>query len=103
MSSTNTVQHFLSSTVPSLIPSPVPSLEPSLISSNNTVRHFLSSLFGEVPLEPVFFECVAEVHDSPEFLKILRIEFSHHHDNGNVLNRTSMDIGPFITNLLDEI
>jgi hypothetical protein len=28
---------------------------------------------------------------------------SHHHDNGNVLNRGSMDKGPFITNLLDEI
>jgi hypothetical protein len=29
--------------------------------------------------------------------------YSHHHHNGNVLNRTSMDIAPFITNLLDEI
>jgi hypothetical protein len=40
------------------------------------------------------------------FFKILRIEmknYSHHLDNGNVLNQTSMDIGPFIANLLDEI
>jgi hypothetical protein len=29
--------------------------------------------------------------------------YSHHHDNGNVLNRTSMDIDLFRTNLLDEI
>jgi hypothetical protein len=45
-------------------------------------------------------------HDSPKFFKILRIEmknYSHHHDNGNVLNRTSMDVAPFITNLPDEI
>jgi hypothetical protein len=34
--------------------------------------------------------------------KFLRIE-SHHHDNGNVSNRTSMDTGLFNTNLLDEI
>jgi hypothetical protein len=58
---------------------------------------------GEVPLEPVFSEHVAEVSDSPKFSKILRIEFTHHHDNGNVLNRISMDIAPFITNLSDEI
>jgi hypothetical protein len=41
-----------------------------------------------------------------KFLEILRIEienYSHHHDNGNVLNRTSMDTGLFNTNLLDEI
>jgi hypothetical protein len=38
--------------------------------------------------------------------KILRIEmknYSHHLDNGNILNQTSMDKGPFITKLLDEI
>jgi hypothetical protein len=29
--------------------------------------------------------------------------YSHHLDNGNVLNRNSMDKGPFITNLSDEI
>jgi hypothetical protein len=41
-----------------------------------------------------------------KFLKILRIEienYSHHHDNGNVSNRTSMGIDLFNTNLLDEI
>jgi hypothetical protein len=27
---------------------------------------------------------------------------SHHHDNGNVMNQSSMDIGPFITNLSDK-
>jgi hypothetical protein len=35
-------------------------------------------------------------------LKLLRIE-SHHHDNGNPFNRTSMVIDLFNTNLLDEI
>jgi hypothetical protein len=34
--------------------------------------------------------------------KLLRIE-SHHHDNGNVLNQTSMDIDLFNTNLPDEM
>jgi hypothetical protein len=34
--------------------------------------------------------------------KLLRIE-SHHHDNGNVSDWTSMDTGLFNTNLLDEI
>jgi hypothetical protein len=34
--------------------------------------------------------------------KFLRIE-SHHHDNGNVSDRTSMDIDLFNTNLIDEI
>ena len=28
--------------------------------------------------------------------------YSHHHDNGNVLNRASMDISLFNTNLPDE-
>jgi hypothetical protein len=63
-------------------------------------------ILGWFPLIPVFFERVAEVRDSPKFFKILRIEmknYSHHLDNGNVLNITSMDIAPFITNLLDDI
>jgi hypothetical protein len=37
---------------------------------------------------------------------LLRIEmknYSHHYDNGNVLNQTSTDIGPFITNLSDKV
>jgi hypothetical protein len=29
--------------------------------------------------------------------------YSHHHDNGNVLDRSSMDIAPLITIILDEI
>jgi hypothetical protein len=29
--------------------------------------------------------------------------YSHHHDNGNVLNRASMDIDLFNTNLSDKI
>jgi hypothetical protein len=29
--------------------------------------------------------------------------YSHHHDNGNVSNQTSMGIDLFNTNLLDEI
>jgi hypothetical protein len=44
---------------------------------------------GKVSLEPVVFEH-AELK-------------SHHHKNGNVLDRSSMDKGPFITKLLDEI
>jgi hypothetical protein len=39
----------------------------------------------------------------PKFLRIEMKKYSHHDDNGNVLNQTSMDISPFITNLLDEI
>jgi hypothetical protein len=35
-------------------------------------------------------------------LKLLRIE-SHHHDNGNVSNRTSMGTNLFNTNLSDEL
>jgi hypothetical protein len=38
--------------------------------------------------------------------KIIRNSFkilSYHHDNGDVLNRSSMDIGPLITSLPDEI
>jgi hypothetical protein len=64
---------------------------------------------GEVPLEPVFQNMprrCAIPRDSPKFFEILRIEmknYSHHHDNGNVLNQSSMDIAPFITNLSDEI
>jgi hypothetical protein len=56
---------------------------------------------GEVPLEPV-----AEVRDSPKSLKYSEFFFkilSHHDDNGNVLNQTSMDIDLFNTNLSDEI
>jgi hypothetical protein len=59
-----------------------------------------------VPSEICFSERVAEVRDSPKFFTILRIEmknYSHHLDNGNVLNRTSMDINLFNTHLLDEI
>jgi hypothetical protein len=61
---------------------------------------------GEVPLELTFSLHAAEVRDSPKFFKIFRIEmknYSHHHDNGDVLNRTSMDIDLFNTNLPDEI
>jgi hypothetical protein len=57
---------------------------------------------GGVPIKLIFSERVAEVRVSPKFFKILRIEmknYSHHHDNGNVLNRTSMDIDLFNTNL----
>jgi hypothetical protein len=54
---------------------------------------------GGFRVELSFFECVAEVRDSPNSFKIL----SHHDDNGNVLNITSMDIDLFDTNLLDEI
>jgi hypothetical protein len=33
---------------------------------------------GEVPLIATFFECVAEVRDSPKFFKILRIEIENY-------------------------
>jgi hypothetical protein len=33
---------------------------------------------GVVRLEPVFFECVAEVRDSSKFFKILRIEIENY-------------------------
>jgi hypothetical protein len=58
---------------------------------------------------PSITGCVDNMRDTSrqgKFLKILRIEienYSHHHDNGNVLNRTSMVIDLFNTNLLDEI
>ena len=44
--------------------------------------------------------------DKENSFKLLRIEmenYSHHDDDGNVLNRTSMDIALFNINLLDEI
>jgi hypothetical protein len=64
---------------------------------------------GRFPPELTFLNTprrCAIPRDSPKFFKILRIEmknYSHHHDNGNVLNQSSMDIAPFITNLSDEI
>jgi hypothetical protein len=64
---------------------------------------------GGFPLEPVLSELVMEVRDNSrqeKFLKILRIEmknYSHHNDNGNIMNRSSMDIDLFNTNFLDEI
>jgi hypothetical protein len=64
---------------------------------------------GVFPPEPTFSEHAAEVRDTlrqAKFFKILRIEmknYSHHHKNGNVLNRSSMDIDLFNTNLSDEI
>jgi hypothetical protein len=33
---------------------------------------FEGDMPGEVPPEPVFLECVAEVRDSPKFFKILK-------------------------------
>jgi hypothetical protein len=57
----------------------------------------------------LFFEQVAEVRDTSrqaKFFKILRIEmknYSHHNGSRDVLNRTSMDINLFNTNLLDKI
>jgi hypothetical protein len=49
---------------------------------------------------------VRDTSQQGKFLKILRIEvenYSHHHDNGNVINRTSMGIHLFSTNILDKI
>jgi hypothetical protein len=57
---------------------------------------------GGFPLVPVFLERVAEVPDKQNSSKILRIEITCH-DNGNVLDRTSMDINLFNTKLLDKI
>jgi hypothetical protein len=56
------------------------------------------------PLILPFFERVPEVRDTlrqTKFFKILIIEmknYSHHNDNGNVRNRSSMDIYLFNTN-----
>jgi hypothetical protein len=58
---------------------------------------------GRFPPELTFSERVAEVRDSPNSLRIEWKIISHPHDNGNVLNRSSMDIDLFNTNLLDEI
>jgi hypothetical protein len=72
----------------------------------------LSSVFCIVSLMNAVFSTrgshfcfAAEVRYSPKFFKILKLngKLSHHDDNGNVLNQTSMDIIPFITNLSDEI
>jgi hypothetical protein len=60
-------------------------------------------------VKPVLFERVMEVHNTSrqaKFFKILRIEmknYSHHNDNGSVLNQPSMDINLFNTNLSDKI
>jgi hypothetical protein len=54
----------------------------------------------------VSWRCAIPRDKQNSFKKLLRIEmknYSHHNDNGNVLNRTSMDIGPFTTNLPEEI
>jgi hypothetical protein len=60
-------------------------------------------MYDGFPPELTFSEHVAEVRDSPNSLRIELKNCSHHHDNGNVLNRTSRDIDLFNTNLLDEI
>jgi hypothetical protein len=41
--------------------------------------------------------------NSFEIIKELNGKLSHHHDNGNVLNQTSMGIDLLNTNLPDEI
>jgi hypothetical protein len=57
---------------------------------------------GGFRVQVSFFECVRYLATRKILEKLLRIE-SHHHDNGNVSNRTSMGIDLFNTNLLDEI
>jgi hypothetical protein len=59
---------------------------------------YQDSGYGGFPPELTFSERVAEVRVSPKFFEILRIEmknYSHHHKNGNVFNRTSMNIDLF--------
>jgi hypothetical protein len=56
---------------------------------------------GKVSLIATFSERVAEVCDSPNSLNSFKI-LSYHHDNGNVLNQSSMDIDLFRTNLSDK-
>jgi hypothetical protein len=74
--------------------------------TNAAATNAAATTAGKVPLVPVFLERVTEVRDSPKFFKILRIEIenklSHPHDNGNVSNRSSVDIDLFNTNLSDE-
>jgi hypothetical protein len=75
------------------------------------LQHLKLECNRQVPAYSDFvFEHVAEVRDTPRqgklFSKILRIEmenYSHHHDNGNVLNSTSMDIDLFNINLFDKM
>jgi hypothetical protein len=58
-------------------------------------------MFGVFRVVPTFLECVAEVHDtrdkqnSFEIIKNWMENYSHHHDNGNILNRIDL----FNTNL----
>jgi hypothetical protein len=49
----------------------------ALSSTNSSIdTASIAKTAGEVRVKPVFFECVAEVRDSPKFFKILRIKFT---------------------------
>jgi hypothetical protein len=59
--------------------------------------------FGDIPMAYSnsmwwYFEHARYLATRKILLKLLRIE-SHHHDNGNIINRTSMGIDLFNTNL----
>ena len=54
----------------------------------------------------IFYDSKILPRDKENSFKLLRIEmenYSLHDDDGNVLNRTSMDIALFSINLLNEI
>ena len=55
--------------------------------------NFLIQLQKAIPSRQEFFEIIKNRNG----------KLSHHHDNGNVLNRTSMDIDVYNTKLSDEI
>jgi hypothetical protein len=57
-------------------------------------------------MELGFFSNVRDTSRQRKLLKILRIEmenYSHHHDNGNEINQTSIGIDLFNTYISDEM
>jgi len=79
-------------------------LKTYIIYHNIITNNIYAFLIGKFRTGLSFFERAQYAIPSQQgkFLKILRIEmenYSHHHDNGNVLNQTSMNIDLFNTNL----
>jgi hypothetical protein len=74
--------------------------ELSLISAKilSDEGRYVKTEIGVLRVNPSFFEPARYLATRKILKKFLRIE-SHHHDNGNVSNRTSMDTGLFNTNL----
>jgi hypothetical protein len=73
--------------------------------SNNLLTNpakFVGNVEGVLRVQLGYFERVRYLATRKILMKLLRIE-SHHHDNGNVSDRTSMDINLIKTYLSDEI